>query len=111
MSARDVIGKAGADAFAAFLDEYRIRAQNPGAGPASTRDWLEEACGRYRETFLSALTAAGIGTYDTRTHAAVPREMSEAIYDAGRRGQEDGDLYDVWREQIAAAEAGAKETE
>jgi len=56
--AREAIEKAGTEAFAAFLDEYRIRAQNPGAGPASTRDWLEEACGRYRETFLSALTAA-----------------------------------------------------
>ena len=93
MNARDVIEKAGADAFAAFLDEYRIRAQNPGAGPASTRDWLEEACGRYRETFLSALTAAGLAIYDTRTHAAVPiREES-------------------WDPTPPAAEAGAKETE
>ena len=75
--AREAIEKAGTEAFAAFLDEYRIRAQNPGAGPASTRDWLEEACGRYRETFLSALTVAGIGTYDTATHAAVPREQVE----------------------------------
>ena len=89
MNARDVIEKAGADAFAAFLDEYRIRAQNPGAGPASTRDWLEEACGRYRETFLAALAAAGYGTFDTATHAAVPKGLAGwmPIETAPRDGQ------------------------
>ncbi len=77
----------------------------------STDSFIKDLAQEVIDIYLSALAAAGLAIYDTRTHAAVPREMSEAIYDAGRRGQEDGDLYDVWREQIAAAEAEAKETE
>ena len=118
MSARDVNEKAGAAAFAAFLNEYRIRAQNPRARPASTRDWLEEACGRYRETFLAALAAAG--------YVVVPREPSERMCSAGidiigrEFGESDWETarqmaeglwpQPIYAAMLVAAEAEAKET-
>ena len=77
----------------------------------SARDVIAEAVGRTStrcpvgnvvNDIIAALAAAG--------YVVAPREMTEAIYDAGRRAQEDGDLYDIWRATLAAAEAEAKET-
>lgn len=34
--------------------------------------------------FFRALSAAGLAIYDTKTHAAVPREPTEKMVDAGR---------------------------
>ena len=110
--AREVIEKAGTEAFAAFLDEYRIRAQNPGAGPASTRDWLEEACGRYRETFLSALAAAGYVVVAREPTRAMWAKSGDALVNDKRakqaRAHHDHIGGLVWGAMFAAAEAEAK---
>ena len=78
---------------------------------------------------LAALTAAGTGTYDTRTHAAVPRELTDQMRraalarrhhirgiplwvrfaDAQGEGYLDArDIDAAWHDMLAAAEAEAK---
>ena len=64
---------------------------------------------------LSALAAAGIGTYDTRTHAVVPRHLTKKIAWAIDLGEIDDDPVTLgwqptWDAALAAAEAEAKES-
>ena len=63
---------------------------------------------------LAALTAAGIGTYDTRTHAIVPRRLSRRMalaIDVAPLA-DDVSVEEAWQPTwdagIAAAEAEAK---
>ena len=63
---------------------------------------------------LAALAAAGIGTYDTRTHAIVPRRLTRRMalaIDVAPLA-DDGSLEEAWQPTwdagIAAAEAEAQ---
>ena len=108
MNARDVIAKAMQD--------------TPADSIAFPSDLADVA--------LSALTAAGLAIIDTRTHAAVPREASLGMLEAGHEAHAkkqtsggSGMTIDAqiraqcarvgaaWAAMVAAAEAEAKEAE
>ncbi len=117
MSARDVIA-----------DDFRRYVLPAGYDPAKDTDWHHVPAEQCADRILGALSAAGIGTYDTRTHAAVPREPSlEALQDgreayartqvAGVSGMtidaqiraECARVKAAWDAMLAAAEAEARE--
>ncbi len=86
---------------------------------AALDSWLHDDDNRAptrTDAILASFELAGIGTYDTRTHAVVPRVMTERIalaFDAAPCGMPDDVTQSFWQPSweaaIAAAEAEARE--
>lgn len=81
---------------------------------AALDSWLHDFHNRAptrTDAILAALAAAGIGTYDTRIHVAVPRKLSDKILDDIRHDTdvERSPAKWFWSRALLAAEAEARE--
>ncbi len=83
---------------------------------AALDSWLHDDHNRSptrTDAILAALELAGIGTYDMRTHAAVPREPTSRVATAmelAPAGETDAEFWhNAWTAGITAADADARE--
>ena len=111
---REVIAACIADALTCSLCAAPL--PNPGCGHKANGVFpcCYPAVDDGADNILSALAAAGIGTYDTRTQAVVPRKLTKKIGWAIDAADCEGGLppeeywQPSWDAAIAAAEAEAK---